>query len=124
MINFITDMLCLFISGRVMNLKIRKIRMCLASAVGGIYGVLSGITELYEPFCAVSISVIMVLVCFDIKSVLSFVKTLVLMYCTGMLLGGIMSLMQNFVYSNRHLKLFSDGMDFMLLSVMFAAIFL
>lgn len=38
-INFSMDLLSLFISGRVLHLKIRRRFLCLASVVGGIYGV-------------------------------------------------------------------------------------
>lgn len=117
-------MLCLFISGRVMNLKVKKLKLCLASVIGGIYGVLSEITCLYEPFCGILVSVIMVLVCFDIKRMLTFFKTLLLMYCTGMLLGGIMSFAQRLVYENRHMSIFSEGVDFKVFSLLFALVLL
>lgn len=122
-VNFITDMLCLFVSGRVMNLKIRKLRLCLASAFGGIYGVLSQIMQLWEPICGILVSIIMVLICYDIRSKLLFFKTLLFMYCTGMLSGGIMSFFQRVIYENRHIGLFSEGIDTGLFSVLFAIVF-
>ena len=123
-INLLADMLCLFVSGRVMNLKISKLRLIVASGIGGIYGVVSGIFNLWEPVCGILVSVVMVLVCFCIKSFIPFLKTILLMYCTGMLLGGVMSFLTRIIYENREKLFFKNGIDLCSFVLLFAVVFI
>ncbi len=123
MINFIMDLLCLYVSGKVMNFKMGKLRLVMGATLGAIYGVVSAVFTLTEPFCSFAVSFLMIYISFSIKSIVSFLKTVLLMYSVGMLLGGIMTFLQRVIYENRNSFLFKDGVDFFTFLILAAVIF-
>lgn len=118
------DILCLYVSGKVMNFKLRKIRLILGAALGGLYGLISVIFTLIEPVCSFAVLSLMMFVSFSINNFVSFIKTFILMYSTGMLLGGIMTFLQRVIYENRNSFLFRNGASFSTFLLMSAGIFL
>jgi len=123
LVNFIMDCLCLYVSGKVLNMRISKLKLFCAGFAGGLYGLASACNELCEPFFGIAVSVLMTLICFNPKSMASFFKSLVLMYCVGMLFGGIMTFMQRIMYENRLLTVFSKGAGFVVFLVVAALMF-
>lgn len=123
-VNAVMDLLCLFVTGKVMNFKMKKLRLAAGAVIGGIYGVLSCVFNLCEPWCAISCSALMIFTSFDIKDVLSFVKSGVLFYSVGMLLGGIMTFFQRIIYENKDATLFSEGVSLGMFAIIAIIIFI
>lgn len=120
LVNLIMDCLCLYVSGKVLNMRIERLKLFCAGAAGGLYGLASACTGLFEPFFGIAVSAVMILICFHPKSMVSFFKLLVLMYCVGMLFGGIMTFVQRIIYEQRFLHIFSDGAGFVVFFVIAA----
>ena len=72
--NFIMDFFVLWINAKVLRMGFAKLRLLLASAIGGIYGTASLVFSLPEPFCVISVSAIMVLCAYRIKNAVCFSK--------------------------------------------------
>lgn len=124
LINFITDYLCLYVTGKVMGFRIKKIWLTVASVIGALYGTASAVVPMLEPVCAVAVSLIMVVTAFSVKGIVRFLKAVVLLYCVSMLLGGIMTFVQQTVYANRHLYIFSGGAGLPLFLAIFCTVLL
>ena len=123
-VNFITDYLCLYVTAKVLCISFKKRMLFLSSALGGVYGVLSAVFDLYEPVCGIVLSVVMVVISFGLSKFISFVKALVLLYCVGMLLGGVMTFLVRNLYIMKHFSMFENGAGLMAFLVIFTLVFL
>lgn len=124
MVNFIMDALCLYVTGKVINAAVGKVRLMIASAMGGAYCVAGQFIIFPEPITGIIVSALMVYVCFKHRSILSYIKALILMYSVGMLFGGIMTFLQQTVYRNRELLLFNNGAGVVEFAVIFVSMLL
>lgn len=90
LINFTMDFLTLYVTAAIMRRKASPIRLCVASAIGGIYGVaavfMSGILIL-NIFINLAVSYLMCLIVFSKRTLPCYA----LFYGTGCLLGGAMT---------------------------------
>lgn len=90
LINFTMDFLTLFVTASILRRKVRVIRLCIASAIGGIYGVASVFIEgilLINIFINLAVSFLMCLIVFKKRTLPCYA----LFYGTGCLLGGAMT---------------------------------
>lgn len=93
-INFSMDFVSLFICGKILHKKIPKLRIIIASIIGGLYGVLSLIFSVnlaLEIIICVIISVIMCGMVFYEKNIKSISVSLIVFWLVSSLLGGVMS---------------------------------
>ena len=90
LINFTMDFLTLFITASILRRKASVIRLCIASAIGGVYGVVSVfISEMLiiNVILNLAVSYIMCLIVFKKRTLPCYA----LFYGTGCLLGGAMT---------------------------------
>jgi len=94
-INFSMDFLSLYITGSILKTRMKTWRMLLSASFGGVYGVLA----LFFPFGG-ALLVAVNIVCAAVMCFIAFyrkkglgttIKSTLLFYATGMLLGGIMT---------------------------------
>lgn len=89
-INFSMDFLSLYISGRILHLDTKKKPLILASAIGGVYGVLSLFIKGAFPSVILNIA-IYILMCLTAYRHIVFsqlVKLCVMFYAVSLLMGG------------------------------------
>ena len=98
LINFCMDLICLYIAGRVASVRISAVSLLIASALGGVYGVVSVFMPGLAVLSAVigfGVSLLMCFVCFGGRcGRRSFVRAVAVMYVSSILLGGLVT----FVY--------------------------
>ncbi len=90
LINFTMDFLTLFVTASILRRKVSVICLCIASAIGGIYGVASVFMQgilLINIFINLAVSYLMCLIAFKNK----ILPCYALFYGTGCLLGGAMT---------------------------------
>ncbi|MBE6588440.1 MAG: hypothetical protein E7647_08545 [Ruminococcaceae bacterium] len=93
-VNFSMDFITLWISAIISSRPRKALRMSLAAAFGGLYGVLSVIFRLgggITYLLAGAVSIIMCLIAFGAESLLSLIKQSALVWGCGALLGGVMT---------------------------------
>lgn len=106
------DYLCLYISGRILNLSLSLKRLLIASALGGVYSVVS----LFLPFGSSVIFFLDIALCLIISAIVfhrkkHFSKTLLsslLYFIVSMTMGGIMTAIFNLL---NKLNLPFDGLE-------------
>ena len=112
LVNFSMDYLCLYITGRILNLSLSLKRLLIASALGGVYSVLS----LFLPFSSSAVFFLDIAICVIISAVVfhrkkHFAGTLLssLLYFTvSMTVGGVMTALFNLL---NKLDLPFDGLE-------------
>ncbi len=90
LINFTMDFLTLFVTASIMHRKVSVLRLSIASAIGGIYGVVSVFMQgilIINIFINLAVSYLMCLIAFVKKTFPCYA----LFYGTGCLLGGAMT---------------------------------
>ena len=95
LVNFTMDFLTFFITASLLRRKARTLRLCFASVIGAVYGIAAcfmGGTVLFQILINIAVSVLMCYVVFE-KRILSAVAVF---YCSGCLLGGIMTALYSF----------------------------
>ena len=100
-INFSMDFLSLYISGKILHLDMKKRRLLLSSAVGGVYGVASLFIQGALPSAVFNIAVYL-LMCFTAYKniVLSqYIKLCLLFYSVSLLMGGAVTASYSFIDS-------------------------
>lgn len=112
LVNFIMDCFSLYICAKVQCLKVSVFRLLIAGIIGGVYGTIHEIVSLPEPICSAAVSAIMIFIALNITSPSSFIKSAMLFYTVSMLLGGIMTALQNFFYTYGNSHFFSGGLSF------------
>ena len=122
LINLITDCLCLYVTGRIMGFSFKALRLSAASVIGALYGTLSAFVIFTEPVCCIAVSVLMIVTAFTVKGIVSLIKSVVLLYCVGMLFGGIMTFIRQTVYENRNLGMFGNGVGLPAFIAIFCAV--
>lgn len=108
-INFSMDFLSLFFTAKVLHKRINKIRMIFAALIGGAYGVfdvLVNINLVIKAFICVIVPFIMCMISLFEKNILGLLKTFIVFWSTGFVLGGIMSVL----YSVAN-KIFADYLN-------------
>lgn len=125
-VNFIMDYMSLYVCSKVLDIRVKKRKLVLASLFGAGYAVFCLYINLPEPVCAIFISVLMCYFAFGRRKFIVFLKTIVLFYTTGMLFGGIMTFINNVAYKYRNIPLFENGIDsrtfFALSGIVFAVV--
>lgn len=89
-VNFTMDFLTLFITARILHVRVRAGRMAFSAAVGGIYGVAAcfmGGMLIFRLAINVAVSVLMCYIAFGEK----LIPCCALFYGAGCLLGGVMT---------------------------------
>ncbi len=93
-VNFSMDFITLWISAILTSRPRSALRMSLAAALGGLYGVLSVVFHiggLLTYLLAGTVSILMCLIAFGIDSIFALIKQSALVFGCGALLGGIMT---------------------------------
>lgn len=111
-INFSMDFLSLYLTAVGLRKKIYKLRIVFSAILGGIYGVLEFVltfSPLFSSFLSVLISVLMCLIAYKDSGIIKFIFSLILFWGASASLGGIMSLLFNFLNQifYRYLKEYS-----------------
>lgn len=99
-INFSMDFISLFITSIILQRKVNKKRLLLASAIGGVYGVfevISSFNSVVSVFISIVISFLMCFVTYSEKSIKRFVGIYVVFLGISACLGGVMSIMYSFM---------------------------
>lgn len=93
LINFSMDFLALFVTARLLRLKQKTIRMCVAAALGGIYATVSlvAFTKGQETLLNVAIPTLMCVIAFGITKIGQVVKNTFLLFAVSFLIGGGMT---------------------------------
>lgn len=95
LVNMSMDYLTLYVTAKITNGKSSVGRLCAASAIGAVYGVISVIffdNRIMSTFGTFAVSAIMTWIAFGkMKSLTAVVRQCVLVWGCGTLLGGIMS---------------------------------
>ncbi len=89
--NLIMNYIILFTTGLVMKIKIKHIRLILASLLGAIYSVVAyaGILKAYSSIILkIILSIIIVFIAYNPQNVKKLCKTLLLFYLTSFVFGG------------------------------------
>lgn len=99
LINFSMDFLCFYVTEKIRYSKLKYIRALLASAIGGIYSVISIFIESYKAPLCISSLILMCLIVFYQRgeSFLSLILSSVVFLLSSALLGGIMTAIFNFL---------------------------
>lgn len=105
------DYLSLYMSAKVLNFKTKWLNFCLASAIGGIYSILSLYVTAPEPYIAIAVSLVMCIVAFGKRRISAYIKSVILFYIMGMLSGGIMTFLYNIIYKYKNALLFEGGLE-------------
>lgn len=97
-INFCMDFLSLYISGKLMHMKMSRLRLIIAATTGGIYGVvavayLSGIAE---KAASLLLGIIVCMIAHYHKNIKRFAAVFALFFGVSLFMGGAMT----FIYSN------------------------
>jgi stage II sporulation protein GA (sporulation sigma-E factor processing peptidase) len=97
-INFCMDFLSLYISGKLMHMKMSRLRLIIAATAGGIYGVvavayLSGIAE---KAASLLLGIIVCMIAHYHKNIKRFAAVFALFFGVSLFMGGAMT----FIYSN------------------------
>lgn len=90
--NLFMNYIILFATGTILKLPIKIIRTFISSIIGSIYAIVSymSILEIYSNiFLKVILSITMVFVAFNSKSLKQFLKQLVIFYLTSFTFGGV-----------------------------------
>ncbi len=96
LVNFTMDFLTLFVTASIMRRKVSVTRLCIASAIGGIYGVASVFMQgilLINIIINLAVSYLMCLIAFKKRTLPCYA----LFYGTGCLLGGAMTAFFSFM---------------------------
>ena len=99
-INFSMDFLALFLTNLILFKKIHKVRILIASLVGGLYGTLeffADINFVWAIVINVSITFMMCTIAFEISKLSKYLSTLVIFWGVSSTLGGIMTLLYNLI---------------------------
>lgn len=89
--NMCMNYIILFATGLILKVKVKQIRIILSSLLGGIYAILSfaQILEIYSNFIfKIMISILMIYIAFDSKSVKQLLKQILLFYLVSFAFGG------------------------------------
>ena len=97
-INFSMDFLALYISGKLMHLKMSRLRLILAATIGGIYGVaaVAYLSGFAEKAASVLFGIIVCMTAHYHKDIRRFTSVFVLFFGVSLFMGGAMT----FIYSN------------------------
>ncbi|MBQ3040880.1 MAG: sigma-E processing peptidase SpoIIGA [Clostridia bacterium] len=101
-INFSMDFISFFITSMIMRRKINKKRILLASAFGGIYGVvdiLLNLDTIISIVVSVLSSLIMCLIAYHEKTIRRFIGMYIVHWGISATLGGFMSILYSFLNS-------------------------
>ncbi len=99
--NFIIDFMLLFITGKLIKRILIFKRLLIASLIGSIYVILTFyIGREFMTFFIVkfSISVLMIMVAFDSKGILTNIRVIICFYITSLIMVGIISALYYFTY--------------------------
>lgn len=100
LINFSMDFLSLFITSKLLNMKIIKHRIILSSIIGAIYALVMLLLEL-TPIVSFVVNlmceIILVLVSFDTKKIKKIISLSLVNFVTSATLGGTMSILYSFM---------------------------
>ncbi len=99
--NFIIDFILLFITGKLIKRVIIFKRLFVASLVGSLYVILTlhiGWEFMTYFIVKFSISVLMIMIAFDSKGILTNIRVIICFYITSLLMVGIMSALYYFTY--------------------------
>lgn len=99
--NFIIDFILLFITGKLVKRVIVLKRLILASLIGALYVVLTlymGYEFMTYFIVKFSVSVLMVMIAFDSKGILTNIRVIICFYITSLLMVGIISTIYYFTY--------------------------
>ena len=99
--NFIIDFILLFITGKLIKRVIIFKRLIIASLVGSLYVILTFyIGREFMTFFIVkfSISVLMIIIAFDSKGILTNIRVIICFYITSLIMVGIISALYYFTY--------------------------
>ena len=99
--NFIIDFMLLFITGKLIKRIIIFKRLIIASLIGSLYVILTFyIRRVFMTFFIVkfSISVLMIMVAFDSKGILTNIRVVICFYITSLIMVGIMSALYYLTY--------------------------
>ena len=135
-INFSMDFLALFLTQMLMNKKIHRLEIIIASIIGAAYGVvelLVNMNVLLNSFINVLVSFLICFIAFKVNKIGKFTAMLIVFWATSATLGGLMSLLYSFLNKIflEYIKNYSystalNGARFfiiVILSVIFALIF-
>ena len=89
--NLIMDYIILLASGLILKIKIKHIRLILASLLGAVYSIIAymGILELYSSILLkIILSIIIVYIAFNPQSIKKMWKDLLIFYLTSFVFGG------------------------------------
>lgn len=100
-VNFCMDLISLYLAGKVVSVRTPSLGLILASALGGIYGVISVFfpgNALVSVMIGVAMSFLMCFVCYGGRcGRKNFFKAVVVMYAFSLLLGGLITFAYNFM---------------------------
>ena len=99
--NFIIDFILLFITGKLIKRVIIFKRLIAASLIGSLYVILTFyIGREFMTFFIVkfSISVLMIMIAFDSKGILTNIRVIICFYITSLIMVGIISALYYFTY--------------------------
>lgn len=99
MVNFSMDFLALYICGRFLKIPMKPLRLALAAAVGGVYGVASALLEFgMDAACGGVISALGAVICVAVMTALGFgakgiaaIRTALTYTAVNVGLGGVMT---------------------------------
>jgi stage II sporulation protein GA (sporulation sigma-E factor processing peptidase) len=92
--NFIIDFILLFVTGRLIKRKIVYKRIVAASFVGAIYVILTvymGMVFMTYFIVKFSISVLMIMIAFDSKGIITNIRVILCFYITSLIMVGIIT---------------------------------
>jgi stage II sporulation protein GA (sporulation sigma-E factor processing peptidase) len=92
--NFIIDFILLFITGKLIKRVIIFKRLIIASLVGSLYVIISyytGMKFMTSFIVKFSISVLMIMIAFDSKGILTNIRVIICFYITSLIMVGIIS---------------------------------
>ena len=99
-INFSMDFLALFLTNLILFKKIHKVRILIASLIGGLYGTLEFFVDLNFMWTIVSniaVTFLMCTIAFEKSKLSKYLSTLIIFWGVSSTLGGIMTLLYNLI---------------------------
>jgi stage II sporulation protein GA (sporulation sigma-E factor processing peptidase) len=99
--NFILDFILLFITGKLIKRQIIIKRLIAASLVGALYVIIAYcVGREFMTFFIVkfSVSVLMIMIAFDSKGILTNIRVIICFYIASLLMAGIISALYYFTY--------------------------
>lgn len=99
--NFIIDFILLFITGKLVKREIVYKRLIAASAIGALYVILTAyVNEDFMTYFIVklSVSILMIMVAFDTKGILTNVRVIICFYITSLIMVGIITSLYYLTY--------------------------